>query len=412
MTLVKDIAVIGAGPYGLSLAAHLQCRHLDFIVVGKPMHSWRTQMPEGMLLKSPGFASNLSDPDRRFTFRRYCQSNAIPYADLDSPISLEDFCNYGDSFYRQILPEIEQYDLVELTPCPQGFALRLEGGTTLLSRKVVVAVGLRYFRSMPQPLARLPKRIASHSGDHHALERFRGREVAVLGSGASAIDLAVLLHEGGAAVTQVVRRPSLDFGPPWGAKARTVWRRLREPMSSIGPGWRSRICTGIPWAYRYCTDGFRLATVRNHLGPSGAWFLRDRAAPVPVMLCAEVVRAAECNGRARLTIADQRGDSSTVHVDHVIAATGYQHDVRRLPFLAPDMVRKISLIGTSPRLSAQFESTIPGLYFAGPIAAHSFGPVMRFVAGSDFAARRISADLARALQPRRPARQRGMPAAT
>ena len=408
MSPIKDIAIIGAGPYGLSLAAHLQRLHLDFIIVGKPMHSWRTQMPKGMLLKSPGFASNLSDPEKRFTYRLYCQTQGLPYADLDRPIPLDDFCSYGESFYRQVQPEIEQQDLVDLRPCSEGFSLRLENGKTLVCRKVIIAVGLQYFKSMPPALVRLPKRIASHSGDHYDLEHFRGRTIAVLGSGASAIDLAVLLHESGAEVSHVVRRDNLDFGPPWGAKERTLWRRMREPMSAIGPGWRSRLCTGIPWAYRYCSDRFRIETVRSHLGPSGAWFLRERAANITVMPAHEVVRAAECSGRARLTLSDPRGTSSTMYVDHVIAATGYEHDTTRLPFLAPDLLQRIGLIGKSPRLSAQFESTVRGLYFAGPIAAHSFGPVMRFVAGSDFTARRISAALARALRATRVAGQPGM----
>ena len=187
---------------------------------------------------------------------------------------------------------------------------------------------------------------------------------------------------------------------------------MREPVSTIGPGWRGRIFTGIPWAFRYCTDRFRLEMIRTRLGSSGAWFMRERAANIPVVLGTEVVRAAESSGRARLTLSGRHQTSSTLHVDHVIAATGYEHDVARLPFLTPALVQGMDLIGKCPRLSAYFESSVHGLYFAGPIAAHTFGPVMGCLAGCDFAARRISAGLVRALRPKRLANQPNVTAAT
>ena len=48
-----DVAVIGAGPYGLSVAAHLREQSLKVIVFGRPMSFWDRNMPVGMLLRSP-----------------------------------------------------------------------------------------------------------------------------------------------------------------------------------------------------------------------------------------------------------------------------------------------------------------------------------------------------------------------
>jgi hypothetical protein len=405
-----DVAIIGAGPYGLSIAAHLRECGVDFRIVGRPMHSWLNHMPKGMLLKSPGFASSLHDPARSFTIGQFCMKYGIPYADVDAPIPLETFCAYGLAFQNRFAPHLEEDTLASLMPDAAGFALQLESGAAFTARNVVLAIGLDYFRQMPAPLRRLPSAFVSHSAAHRDPSAFTGREVAVIGGGASATDLAVLLHEANASVDLVVRKEALDFGRPWlgtsGAGARSLWRRLREPLSGIGPGWRSRLCADFPGAYRYLPEEFRLRTARTHLGPSGGWFMKERAAAVPTLLGCRLDNAAVTGNRIRLLLLDANGCKRYLSVDHVIAATGYHVDLRRLTFLHNDIRRHLRLAGGSPQLSAHFESSMPGLYFAGPIAAASFGPVMRFVAGAGFAARRVSQRLARL-----PARDDTRPAA-
>src|SRR5580704_12695153 len=94
------VAIIGAGPYGLSIAAHLKACGVDFRIFGSPMHTWTTQMPEGMRLKSEGFASSLYAPDSAFTLRDYCREQCIPYADLGLPVPLETFVAYGLRFQK------------------------------------------------------------------------------------------------------------------------------------------------------------------------------------------------------------------------------------------------------------------------------------------------------------------------
>lgn len=400
MSPVKDITIIGAGPFGMSIAAHLQRHRLDYSIIGKPMHAWRTNMPKGMMLKSPGFASSLSDPDSAFTLQGFCETHRLPYGEIDFPISADTFCAYGEAFYQHFIAGVEQADVTSVAACAEGFALRLANDSVIKSRRVVVAVGLAHFRRMPAALTGLPANLYSHSADHHALDRFKGKNVAVLGSGSSAIDLAVLLEDAGASVVQIVRRPVLDYGSRWQVERPTLWRRIREPMSKIGPGWRSRLCTDFPWMFRYFTDRFRLETVRTHLGPSGAWFLKERGARIKQLAGYHLRRATESGGRAQLQLVSESGKDTSLEVDHVIAATGYDHDVDRVPFLAPGILRRINLIGKSPRLSSRFESSVPGLYFVGPIAAASFGPVMRFVAGCDFTARRIVSHFVHAQAPR------------
>ena len=80
MSTTTDVAIIGAGPYGLSLAAHLAA-NVSVRVFGQPMQFWRTNMPEGMVLKSEGFASNLWHPDGALTLRDFCADRGLPYKD-------------------------------------------------------------------------------------------------------------------------------------------------------------------------------------------------------------------------------------------------------------------------------------------------------------------------------------------
>jgi FAD-dependent urate hydroxylase len=411
MSLVKDIVILGAGPFGLSLAAHLRQHGLDFSMVGRPMSSWLSNMPKGMLLKSPGFATSISDPEDSFTLRDFCLARNLPYEDIDYPIPVETFCAYGLAFQKRFAPAVEHNDVTDIAPCPEGFELRFADGGSLKGRKLIVAAGINSFGRIPEALTGLPANMVSHSSDHHDLERFRGREVAVLGGGASAIDLAVLLHEAGASVRQITRRQKLEFSNPWRREHETPWRRLREPISGIGHGWKSRLCVDFPWLYRYMPENFRLHTVKTHLGPAGAWFMRERAAAVPLLAGFRLIGAEEHAGRARLRLADASAGESEIVADHVIAATGFDNDVRKLPFLHAGMLDRMRLTGRAPRLSAHFESSIPGLYFAGPIAAASFGPVMRFVIGAGFTSRRISAHLARALRAQRRAMHRDAAAA-
>src|SRR5271154_4141083 len=101
-----DVTIIGAGPYGLSTASHLRARDISHRIIGWPMRFWRSQMPKGMLLKSDGFATSLSEPNAQFTLRRFCETRGIPYADIGIPISLETFSAYGTAFQKELVPQL------------------------------------------------------------------------------------------------------------------------------------------------------------------------------------------------------------------------------------------------------------------------------------------------------------------
>ena len=387
---MKDIAIIGAGPYGLSIAAHLRQRGIPFRIFGRPMDSWLVHMPKGMMLKSDGFASNIYDPDADFTLRQFCAERGIEYSDLGLPVARETFSAYGLAFQERIVPELEDNLVVSLDRRPGGFVLQLDNGETVTAGRVVLAVGITHFEYIPPELAHLPSEFLSHSFRHHDLEGFRGRSVVVIGGGASAIDLAGLLHETGADV-QLVSRQALKFHSMPTGKPRSLWRRIRHPQSGLGPGLRSRFFSNAPRAFHYLPERLRLHMVGTTLGPSGGWFTREKVIGRVPLLVGYAPQAAEVrDGKVRLRLRANDGSEREILTEHIIAATGYRVDLNRLPFLTAEFRSKIKAVNGTPVLSSAFESSISGLYFVGIAAANSFGPVMRFAYGAGFAARSLA----------------------
>ena len=386
-----DTAIVGAGPYGLSIAAHLCHRGIPFRIFGRPMDSWLQHMPKGMMLKSDGFASDIYDPERAFTLRQFCAEQGIEYADAGVPVRLETFGAYGLAFRDRMVPELEDKLVVSVDRSPGGFVLRLEDGETFQARRVVLAVGITHFEYVPENLAHLPPEFLSHSARHREVEPFRGRSVVVIGGGASALDLAGLLQEAGANVQLVSRRGELKFHSQPTGRPRSWWQKIRHPQSGLGPGMRSRFFADAPGAFFYLPESLRLEIVRRTLGPSGGWFIRDKViGKMPVHLGCTPQGAEVRNRKVHLNVQAADGSKREIVTEHVIAATGYKVDLERLKFLNPEVRSKIRAISGAPVLSSTFESSIPGLYFAGVAAANSFGPVMRFAFGAGYTARTLT----------------------
>jgi thioredoxin reductase len=357
------------------------------------MDSWRSHMPQGMLLKSDPFASNLSDPQDLFTLARFSEERSIPYGDR-APVRLDVFCDYGLAFQKRCAPWLEDVQVIAIEQTGGAFTLHLDNGEKASARRVVVAIGVGPFRYMPEILSAPPERLVSHSFDHHDLSVLAGDRVAIVGGGASAIDLAGLLHERGCDVALISRRANLKFsgsrGPQSGGVAST-WRRLRHPPSGLGPGLRSRLSTDAPLLIHTLPKRLRLEFVRRHLGPAASGVMKDKViGRVPLLLGRELAAATVKDGGVTLTLSKKDGQQDSLRVDRVIAATGFRVNLDGLSFLSPSLRAGIAEYQRAPTLSRSFESSISGLYFIGPAAAASFGPLMRFTFGARYAARRLT----------------------
>jgi thioredoxin reductase len=359
------------------------------------MHTWRTQMPKGMRLKSEGFASSLDDPDSAFTLGEFCRQMGLPYADLGSPVPLETFISYGMEFQKRYVPDLEHELVTSVKQVPRGFRVTLRNGEVLAARRVVAAVGITHFAYMPPVLSELPEEFVTHSSRHSTLDHFKGKEVAVIGAGASALDLAALLYEAGIAVQLVARKPTIRFHDP-AQVPRPLRDRLQYPMTGIGPGWKLVFCTRAPHLFRKLPERYRLNAVKKILGPAPGWFVKQQVVGmVPFNLGVDITEAKIHDGRVNLQMTDAAGGQRTLAVDHVIAATGYRVDLKRLTFLDSEMQTQIRSVEQVPVLSSHFESSAPGLYFVGVAAANMFGPLLRFAYGARFTARRLSKHLAK-----------------
>lgn len=384
MSDVVDVAIIGAGPYGLSLAAHLQAAGVSYRHFGSPMWLWRQAMPQGMYLKSQGFASNLSDPWGRHTLEAFCQATGHPYKSYGLPVSLENFVNYGQWFQAELDLKVEEVFVTGMLKRADGFELALANDEQFLARRVVLAIGVEHFAYMPRPLSELPAPACTHSSAHTDLSAFRGQEVAVVGAGQSALESAALLHENGATVQVLARRHAIGWnGQPLDPN-RPLLKRLREPEAGLGSGWSTWFYSNHPELFRRLPEKTRVSRARTALGPAGATWLRRRVeGQFPVRTGQTVIAASVLDRKVRLQIA---GGGPDVTADHVIAATGYRINLKRLAFL-PEAVRSsLRTVGGSAAVGADYQSSVSGLYFIGPSVAPTMGPVMRFVFGSEHAA--------------------------
>ena len=379
-----EVAILGAGPYGLSAAAHLPS--FEKQVFGATMAFWQNHMPRGMLLRSPREASNISAPGRRFSLEDFEREHNLEPV---QPLPVETFVEYGTWFQRRTVPPPDER-VVQLLERENGcFRLTLEGGDSLVSRAVVVAAGIRSFAWRPPEFAQLASDRVSHSVDHFDLSSLRGQKVLVVGGGQSAVESAALLHETGATVAMLVRAPRINWLTRSGLlhKAKPLRRMLYAP-SDIGPAGVSWLIA-FPDAFRRLPRRLQDPLAQRSIRPAASAWLLPRTRELAITVGQNVDAATVADGHVEITL--DGGDVRTV--DHVLLATGYCVDIAKYRFLSPRLLGEIARNGGYPELGRGFEASIPGLYFVGAPAAWSFGPLFRFVAGTEYAAASLASIL-------------------
>jgi cation diffusion facilitator CzcD-associated flavoprotein CzcO len=387
-------AIVGAGPYGLSIAAHFRAEGIESLVIGQPMASWRNNMPSGMTLKSEPFASNLSDPQARYTLERFYASRGMAYRPIGNPLAIADFLEYARWFQQQTRIDVVDATLIDLRQADNGFELALANGGVIWARRVILATGYLPFRRTPSALDGLPSALISHSSEHRDLAQFARKDVTIVGAGQSALELAVLLHEQGVNVRVLARADHVAWGNAPNL-SRSMLRRLCYPDAGIGPGWRSVIVSELPKVFRRLPPQARHDYVTRSWGPAGAWWLSERARDrFPLLTSHTIAHAVERGDKLVLT-AQNPEKTVTFETDHVIAATGYRVDLDRLQHFSQGLRAKIKTYDGAPILDRALQCSIAGLHFVGAASALSFGPVMRFVYGAKHAAAFLTAHLSK-----------------
>jgi FAD-dependent urate hydroxylase len=387
-----DVVIVGAGPYGLSAAAHLRTiKGLEVRVFGEPMSFWDRQMPVGMFLRSNWTATQIADPEDSLTLEAFQAANGIQFS---TPVPLDRFIEYGLWYQRRALPDLDQRKIVRVETHPKGFRLSLEDGELVYSRRVIIAAGIGSFAHRPPEFQNLPRGLASHTSEHRDFSNFAGKNVLIVGGGQSALESAALLHEVGTEVEVVSRALRINWLGGWASQ--TLHKRLgkftREVLyapTDVGPAGISQL-VARPELLRRLPRSLQDKLRKRAVRPAGARWLVNRLQHTPVRLGHHVTSAKVAGERLKVGLDD--GTERTV--DHLLLGTGYRVDVSKYEFLAPQLAQSIDRFNGYPRLKPGLETSVPGLHILGAPAAWSFGPLMQFVSGARYASRALVRSIA------------------
>jgi FAD-dependent urate hydroxylase len=406
-----DVAILGAGPYGLSVAAHLrQSKFIDIRILGEPMSFWERHMPAGMLLRSPRVATHIADPGRRLTLDAYEKANGNRFAvkvppavtekfvvrEMSKRVPLQDFIKYGHWFLRQADLPVDSRVVSQVECAWGGFRLVFEDGKSLEAGRLIVAAGIAPFAHTPKPFDGLASCSVSHTSHHKEFSKFRDKEVLVIGGGQSALESAVLLDEAGAHVEVLVRESAVHW---LGMKRRWMHRKMAAWMfygpADVGPPGIS-LLVQRPNLYRRLPRTIQDWWGVRAICPAVSCWVKARTGNVRIHTGCVVVAARAEGERVRVRFNDGSGRV----FDHVLLGTGYRVDIERYPFLTAQILKRIERIDGFPVLDEGFETSLRGMHFVGAPAAWSFGPLMRFVAGTEFTSPAVARRILHAKQRR------------
>jgi cation diffusion facilitator CzcD-associated flavoprotein CzcO len=382
MSTTIEVAVVGAGPHGLSTTVHLRRAGVEAHAFGPPMSFWKG-MPEGMTLRSNLSATAMVETVGPLSLRSYEADTGVR---VEAPVPLSTFLDYGAWVQRNGVPDLDERTVRTVDRSPEGFALELSDGERLTARRVVVAAGIGLFSHIPAGFEHLPRGRVSHTGDHRRLADFAGRRVALVGGGQSAFECAALMAGHGAEPEVLVRKRDVVWLRGHAVKTRLgpLGPILYAP-TDVGPLWYSRL-VATPGLFRLLPRASQDRIAYRAIRPACSYVVAQRLDDVRLTLGAHITEARESGGAIALRLSD----GTTREVDHLMFGTGYRIDVGRYPFLAPRLLAHIQRHDGYPVLRGGLESSLPGLHFVGAPAAWSFGPTMRFVSGSWYAGRAVA----------------------
>ena len=360
--------VVGAGPYGLAVAAQAQEREIDTLVVGIPLDFWTDRMPSGMYLRS-GTDWHL-DASGVHTFEAFVEDRGLSPANLD-PIPISVFIEYATWFRNQKKLTLRDQFVSTLEVRDAQFEAVLEDGSHIAAERVVAAPGCGYFAHLPDWAAELPTGLGSHSSDLVRYDEVAGQRVLIVGGRQSAYEWAALLGEHGVERVDIVHRHDVP------RFERVSWNFVNDYMEAtirIRGWWRSLSRTDQDKISRKFWEVGRL-TLESWLTP------RLRGDRFHLWPNTQVVGTS--TGRATTSVRLSNGER--LSVDRVIFATGYKAELADVPYLGP-VLPDIEVRDGFPALDENFQSSVQGLYFPGFAASRDFGPFFGFTKGCPAAA--------------------------
>jgi cation diffusion facilitator CzcD-associated flavoprotein CzcO len=363
-----DLLIIGAGPFGLSMAAHARHLGIEHIIVGKPMHFWRAHMPDGMYLRSD--TSWHLDPEAIDTIEAFLHARGVTRAQA-TPLSRELYLEYAHWFQdrKHIEPVQRSIERLDAGGGDRRFRATLDDGRAIEADNVLLALGFAYFKHVPDDLAMLlPAGCFEHTCDFVDFADVRGRRFLIVGGRQSAFEWAALMAEAGAATVHVAHRHDSP------AFVTSDWEWVDPLVNRLfeNPGWYTRLSKadqeGI--SHRLWSEG------RLKLEP----WLAPRVHRDSIRIWPET-RLTACVESNRAFAVTLRGvhDTQVVEVDQIVLATGYKVDAGRVPLLARgNLLPRLVTDNGVPVLDEHLQSSIPGLYMTSLTAVRDFGPFLGF----------------------------------
>lgn len=379
-----DAAIVGAGPYGLSVAAHLGARARTF---GEPMETWRERMPPDMLLRSAWDETSFSARGGEGTIDGWAAATSEPRKE---PIPLQTFLRYAEWFRRTFVGETDPGAVVAVEQRQGGglFRVTTDEGTEVDAQAIVLAVGAVPFAFAPPPLGEAIGEDVTFATDLQDYAAYASRRVLVVGGGQGGLESAALAARAGADVEIVVRSRIHWFADREPHKPRSPLRqrlyRVAYPVVGYGPPPLNRLVLH-PELFAALPDGLKRRLSARVLRAGGSPWLRPHLEGVRMTEGVAVEDLQRRDGVVRLALSD----GSTREAEAVIVATGFRFALDRIPFLSSRIRSRIVLREGWPVLDRSFQSTAPGVFFVGFAAAQRFGPIVRFIPGTRFAAPRV-----------------------
>jgi cation diffusion facilitator CzcD-associated flavoprotein CzcO len=355
-----SLLVVGAGPYGLAVAARARERGIDTLVVGHSLGFWTDHMPAGMFLRS-GVDWHL-DASGIHTFEAFVEERGLPPTELD-PIPIGLFLNYATWFQEQKQLTIRDQFVSALEKRDAQFVASLDDGSQIGAERVVAAPGNGYFAHLPEWAAALPAGVGLHTSDFVRFDEVAEQRVLIVGGRQSAYEWAALLGEHDVERVDIVHRHEVP------RFERVNWRFVDDYTDATIriPGW---------WRSLSRTDQEQIARRFWKVGRlTLEWWLPPRLTGDRFHLWpnARVVEAIAEPDATVVTLSN----GERLRVDRVIFATGYKAELANVPYLHP-VISDIAVVDGFPALDEYFESSIPGLYFPGFAASRDFGPFFGF----------------------------------
>lgn len=360
-----DLLIIGAGPFGLAIAAQAAHDGIEHLIIGKPMGFWRENMPKGMFLRSA--CDWHLDPLNEHTIEAFLKTQAKTPKDVE-PLSLDFYLSYAEWFRQQkninpLLLYIEQLDSADTS---DGFVARTDSGETVRAKRVVLAPGFKHFAHAPDDLiAKLPQGRYQHTSTFVDFTNANHQRYLIIGGRQSAYEWAALLLEAGAKAVHLSHRhptPAFDVAD---------WSWVNELVDNMAhdPSWFRRLSQTEKdeVIQRMWAEG------RLKLEPWLAPRLNDER--LKLWPQTQLISCTETNDGA---LAATLSNGETIAVDRVILATGYKVDITRLPILSPNLKTKLATRNGFPALDDHFETSIPGLFITSMPAMQDFGPFFGF----------------------------------